>query len=161
MSILFRIDSIMTRHNCFHSWICVRSIPYGQGGDRLPNSYPYLMHNKQWLHARQITPLLCDLPIESISLKLETLIMLSSIWFGSGYPYPSGLLYWHWGNHVIAPVPVKPPWRILEKIDGVTNKHTIVSHHSLYFPIYSYFVNQTWDEGYQDSVAMATQDIEA
>ena len=23
------------------------------------------------------------------------------------YPYPSGLLHWHWGNHKIAPVPVK------------------------------------------------------
>ena len=28
------------------------------------------------------------------------------------YPYPSGLLHWHWGNHMIAPVPVKEPWRI-------------------------------------------------
>ena len=26
-------------------------------------------------------------------------------------PYPSGLLPWHWGNHMIAPVPVKQPWR--------------------------------------------------
>ena len=34
--------------------------------------------------------------------------------FGTGwfYPYPSGLLHWHWGNHMIAPVPVKQPWRI-------------------------------------------------
>ena len=28
------------------------------------------------------------------------------------YPYPSGLLYQHWGNHMIAPVLVKQPWRI-------------------------------------------------
>ena len=28
------------------------------------------------------------------------------------YPYPSGLLHWHWGNHMIAPVSVKQPWRI-------------------------------------------------
>ena len=35
-------------------------------------------------------------------------------WLGSDqfYPYPSGLLHCHWGNHVIAPVPVKQPWRI-------------------------------------------------
>ena len=28
--------------------------------------------------------------------------------FGTGhsYPYPSGLHHWHWGNHVIAPVPM-------------------------------------------------------
>ena len=24
----------------------------------------------------------------------------------------SGLVSWHWGNHMIAPVPVKQPWRI-------------------------------------------------
>ena len=29
---------------------------------------------------------------------------------GQFYPYPSGLFDWHWGNHVIAPVPVKQPW---------------------------------------------------
>ena len=28
------------------------------------------------------------------------------------HPYSSGLLHWHWGNHMIAPVPVKQPWRI-------------------------------------------------
>ena len=28
------------------------------------------------------------------------------------YPYPSGLLHWHWGNHVTVPVPVKQPLRI-------------------------------------------------
>ena len=34
---------------------------------------------------------------------------------GWHYPYPSGFLHWHWGNHVIAPVPVKQPWRIWVK----------------------------------------------
>ena len=28
------------------------------------------------------------------------------------HSYPSGLLRWHWGNHMIAPVPVKQLWRI-------------------------------------------------
>ena len=28
------------------------------------------------------------------------------------FPYPSGLLYWHWGNLTIAPVPAKQPWWI-------------------------------------------------
>ena len=27
------------------------------------------------------------------------------------YLYSSGLLHWHWGNHMIAPVPVKQPWK--------------------------------------------------
>ena len=31
---------------------------------------------------------------------------------GCFHPYPSGFLHWHWGNHTIAPVPVKQPWRI-------------------------------------------------
>ena len=31
------------------------------------------------------------------------------------YPYPSGLLHRQWGNHRIAPVPVKQPWRIWGK----------------------------------------------
>ena len=32
--------------------------------------------------------------------------------YRSIYPYISGLLHWHWGNHMIAPVPVKQTWRI-------------------------------------------------
>ena len=28
------------------------------------------------------------------------------------FPYSLGLLDWHWGNHMIAPVPVKQPWGI-------------------------------------------------
>ena len=36
------------------------------------------------------------------------------LWFATGkiFPYPSGLLHWHWGNHTIAPAPVKQPWGI-------------------------------------------------
>ena len=32
------------------------------------------------------------------------------------YPYSSGLLHWHWGNHMIAPMRVKWPWRIWVKL---------------------------------------------
>ena len=28
------------------------------------------------------------------------------------YPHSSGLLHWHWGNHMIAPVPVKEAWKM-------------------------------------------------
>ena len=34
------------------------------------------------------------------------------IWYSQFFIYPSGWLHWHWGNHMIAPMPVKPPWRI-------------------------------------------------
>ena len=40
------------------------------------------------------------------------------------YLYPSGLLHWHWGNHMIAPVPVKQPWRIWVKVTGTKPQHT-------------------------------------
>ena len=35
-------------------------------------------------------------------------------WLGTGrfYPYPSVMLHWHWGNHMIALVPVNQLWRI-------------------------------------------------
>ena len=32
------------------------------------------------------------------------------------YPYISGSLHWHWGNHMIAPVPMKWPWKIWVKL---------------------------------------------
>ena len=38
-------------------------------------------------------------------------------------PYTSGLLHWHWGNHMIAPVPVKQPWRIWVKSIGTKPYH--------------------------------------
>ena len=39
-------------------------------------------------------------------------------------PYPPGLLHWHWGNHMIAPVPVKQPWRIWVKSVGSKPKQS-------------------------------------
>ena len=42
-------------------------------------------------------------------------IIVFSGFMGCIYPYPSGLLHWHWGNRVIAPVQVKQPWRIWVK----------------------------------------------
>ena len=40
-------------------------------------------------------------------------------------PYPSGLLHWHWGNHMVAPVPVKQPRRIWVKSLGIKPKQSI------------------------------------
>ena len=36
------------------------------------------------------------------------------VWFGNSWlhPYSSGLLHWHWANHMIAPEPEKLPWWI-------------------------------------------------
>ena len=41
---------------------------------------------------------------------------------GQFYPYPSGLLHRRWGN-IIAPVPVKPPWRIWVNILHESSKN--------------------------------------
>ena len=41
---------------------------------------------------------------------------------GEFYPYPSGLLHRCWGN-IIAPVPVKPPWRIWVNILHESSKN--------------------------------------
>ena len=39
---------------------------------------------------------------------IHILLCVDDVW----YPYPPGFLHWHWGNHMIAPVPVKEPWRL-------------------------------------------------
>ena len=44
---------------------------------------------------------------------LVMFVVISTDWL---YPYLSGSLHWHWGNHMIAPVPVKSPWKIWIKI---------------------------------------------
>ena len=46
------------------------------------------------------------------------------------YSYHSGLLQWHRGNHMIAPVPVKQPWRIWIKWSvPIHNKTQQISQH--------------------------------
>ena len=40
-------------------------------------------------------------------------------------PYYSECLHWHWGNHMIAPVPVMEPWRIQVKFISMEPQHSI------------------------------------
>ena len=47
---------------------------------------------------------ICTAYIPRIILQVLCFGTLVSCQF---YPYTSGLLHWHWGNHMIAPVPVK------------------------------------------------------
>ena len=49
------------------------------------------------------------------------------------YSYSSRLLHWYWGNHMIAPVPVKKPWKIWVNMsnqslgtDNITKNNEIV-----------------------------------
>ena len=40
-------------------------------------------------------------------------------------PISSGSLHWHWGNHMIAPVPVKGPWRIwVKSVSNLSHQNT-------------------------------------
>ena len=44
------------------------------------------------------------------------------------YLYSSELLHWHWGNHMIAPVPVKWSWRICVKLVTTYTWHNTTEH---------------------------------
>ena len=43
---------------------------------------------------------------------IQFVLCCGLLWFGKFHPYSSGLIHWHWGNHVIAPVPVKWLWKL-------------------------------------------------
>ena len=68
---------------------------------------------------------------QSTSQELCTRFALRYVllWFGTTWfnPYSPGLFHWHWGNHMIAPVPVMWPWRIWEKYIKLTHKVLILS----------------------------------
>ena len=42
------------------------------------------------------------------------------------YPYPSGLLHWCCDNHMIAPVPVKPPWEIWVNLTSIKMQQKLI-----------------------------------
>ena len=52
-------------------------------------------------------------------------------WVNRFYPYFSGLLHWHWGNHLIAPVPVKQPWRVWVNVIHFSTKIEKYNHNKL------------------------------
>ena len=47
------------------------------------------------------------IPIKLLQIRCRHIGLLDRF-----YPYPSGLLYWHWGNHIAIILPVKQAWRI-------------------------------------------------
>ena len=54
-----------------------------------------------------------NLAVPCVSMTVCAWLWLSISWF---YPYPSGLLHWQWGNHMIVPMPVKQPLRMLRSL---------------------------------------------
>ena len=79
---------------------------------------PGTCFNIYWSHLTEfggqgdITTVL-DLYLYSISRRIYAVYCCG--YMSSFYPYTSGLLHRHWGNWIIAPVPVKQPWRIWVK----------------------------------------------
>ena len=51
-----------------------------------------------------------DIPWISLAHRLRFVVLC--LVYQLICPHPSGLLHWHWGNHTIAPVPVKWPWKV-------------------------------------------------
>ena len=99
-SILYT-DADQRKHQSFSSLAFVRGIHRG------PVNSPH-----KWPVTRKRFPFDDVIMSEYIPRNMHTGRAL--LWFGIGryYPYPSGLLPWHWVNLVIAPVPMKQPWRI-------------------------------------------------
>ena len=63
------------------------------------------------------------------TVKSNNVYMIHALlWFSASpfYPYPSGLLHWHWGNHMIAPVPMKQSWRIWVKISHESTENFVI-----------------------------------
>ena len=60
------------------------------------------------------------------------------------YPYPSGLLHWHCGNLMIAPVPAKQPWWIWinTSFEFIINDYIITTKQSTTKPC-AYFLGYT------------------
>ena len=59
------------------------------------------------------------------------------------YPCPSRLLHWHWGKHMIAPVPVKQPLRIWVKLTVRKNQQSTNRVHN------------SWDVLYRDTCTVS------
>ena len=58
----------------------------------------------QALTTYRVYPMECA---HSFVCVLFLVVMISVLTDSFMYPYRSGLLHWHWGNHTIAPVPLQ------------------------------------------------------
>ena len=60
-------------------------------------------------------------------------------------PYLSGLFHRHWGNRMIAPVPVEQPWRIWIKSTGILPQQDHDKARTLHVHILGiYWVHNSW-----------------
>ena len=61
------------------------------------------------------------------------------LFLGCTYPYISGLLHRYWGNHMIAPVPVKQPWNIRTNIQPNLEERGNIVYSSFDILYYHFF----------------------
>ena len=68
------------------------------------------------------------------------------------YPYSSELLHWHWGNHMIAPVPVKQPWRTQVNTSCESNRHCNITSKNKVKSPWSIWLQLTVTKSWQDTM---------
>ena len=72
------------------------------------NSIAYFDAQCKWVDQQSV--FIARLHLQScailhMKMSLDVIFLAGLLWII--YPYASGWLHWHWGNHMIAPVPVK------------------------------------------------------
>ena len=84
-----------------------------------PSSLPVAWISR-YVYLHCVNPIGHGLFCYCMSQEIRTLfaIFVCVLWSGNCWfcPYPSGLLHWHWGNHAIAAMPGKQPWRMVDKL---------------------------------------------
>ena len=104
---------------------------FGEGKGDILVLMCYILHNSAYPFCKSVivteiivlpslvdTGDICCHYWQHILVSFVFIVLISSLHSGSMwliYPYPSGLLHWHCGNHKIAPTTVKQPQRIWEK----------------------------------------------
>ena len=84
-----------------------------------------------WMNNREAGDLTRHHAHYDVNVMFEHGFGCVSLWFDSCrlYPNHSGCLRWHWGNHMISPVPVNQGWRIwVNLLYKSTNKYDITRH---------------------------------
>ena len=89
----------------------------GNAGFNGASKFSIIDSNSGWTtvyymkHAYGVVSLCFSVSISSVPIE--------SMWYI--YPYPSWLFQWHWVTRTLAWVPMKWPWRILEKLAPLTD----------------------------------------
>ena len=131
----------LNRHWNRESLLCQISITGGNGGCHNDN-----LRCHQWPQSWHcgFFRLSVDRSFHELCTQFVTsygLVWVSTSWF---YTYPSGLVHWHWGNHTIAPVPAKQPWRLcVHKSWESIQYYSVTTTKQSTTKLYAYFLGYT------------------